>query len=176
MRKNLKMYVSRWLNFPLTCLFRVSWSIVLHGFHSQVLVNWCMSCENRVDKMWRIYSRENFALHLEVFLIIVIDIFYYSQLSSACITHLKYHHTDFCCSPTLLQSACETNKWLHYCQSPNPPGSEVYPRLSWASRSDWNGQPRQSIWCCNFKKPEGGLEELITKHVSQTFFLFFPHT
>lgn len=50
-------------------------------------------------------------MHLEVFLSIFIDIFYYSQLPSACIIHLKYHHTDFSCSPTLLQSACETKKW-----------------------------------------------------------------
>lgn len=111
MRKDLKMYVSRWLNFPLTCFFSVPWSIVIHGFHSQVLMNWCMSCANRLDKMCRIYNKENFAGHLEVSLIIFIDIFYYSQLPSACITHLKYHHTDFSCSPTLLQSACETNKW-----------------------------------------------------------------
>lgn len=56
---------------------------------------------------------------------------------------------------------------VHYCQFLNPPGSEVYPRLSWASMSDWNVQPRQSIWCwrhCNFKNPKEGLaEELITK-------------
>lgn len=72
-----------------------------------------MSSTNRVNKTCRIYIKENFTLHLEAFLIIFIDIFCYSKLPSACITHLKYHHTDLSCSPTLLQSATETNKWYN---------------------------------------------------------------
>lgn len=61
--------------------------------------------------MCRIYIKENFASQLEVFSTIFIDIFYYSQLPNACMTHLKYHHTDFPSSPKLLQSASETKKW-----------------------------------------------------------------
>lgn len=133
--------------------------------------------------MCRIYIKENFAFRPEVFLIIFIDIFYYSPTTNSMHYTPEISQHWFLVFPILLslrtEAICLWNQQMvHYCGLQNPSVKQVYPRLSWASRSDENEQLSQSIWCwrhCNFKKPKGGLaKELITKRVSQAFFFSFP--